>query len=437
MSERKRFFLLILIMTIVSLIVGGIAIFMLYNTAMGETRERLVETAQSQARLIEAVARFDAIYSRDYPEGATSATISQVIDAHKHYRGFGQTGEFTLAKRNGNDIVFLLSHRHYDLENLKPIPFDSHLGEPMRRALLKQSGTVIGLDYRGEVVLAAYEPVEELNLGIVAKIDLAEVRAPFIKAGSVGLVVAVFVVLIGVILFLRISNPIIERLKELSQQIIKAQESERERIAREIHDDLGQSLVTSKILIQSMDSEINSKDTSLKQTCKTVIEYHDSIIDKIHNISSALRPSTLREFGLTNAIKLMVDEFNQGNCTRIKLRSVELENLEFQEEPINLYRIIQEALTNIVKHAEASEVQITIKTKKEKLHVSIKDNGQGVSSMKSKQSKRNSGGLGLSTMEERAKILGGNFCITSRDGQGTIVQLNIPVKLRKKDNEQI
>jgi hypothetical protein len=131
MSERKRIFFLILIMITVSLVLVGTTIYVLYRTAFEEQRERLVETAQSQARLIEAVARFDAIYSRDYPEGSAAATLSQMTEAHQHYKGFGKTGEFTLARREGGNIAFLLSHRHYDLDNPKPLSFDSELAEPM------------------------------------------------------------------------------------------------------------------------------------------------------------------------------------------------------------------------------------------------------------------------------------------------------------------
>ena len=89
-------------MITVSLVVVGITIYVLYGTAFEEVRERLVETAQSQARLIEAIARFDAVYSKGYPEGSLAATLSQITDAHKHYEGFGETGEFTLARREGN-----------------------------------------------------------------------------------------------------------------------------------------------------------------------------------------------------------------------------------------------------------------------------------------------------------------------------------------------
>jgi serine phosphatase RsbU (regulator of sigma subunit)/PAS domain-containing protein len=218
MSERKRFLLLILIMTSVSLVVGGIAIVLLYRAALDESRQRLIETAESQARLIEAVARFDRVWSVDYPEGWVSATLGQITDAHDRYKGFGKTGEFTLARRDGDDIVFLLSHRHADLGSPKPVPFKSALAEPMRRALLGQSGTVIGLDYRGTRVVAAHEPVAELDLGIVAKIDIAEVRAPFIKASLFAAGSGLLVVLLGSALFIRTSNPILRRLQDLYEK---------------------------------------------------------------------------------------------------------------------------------------------------------------------------------------------------------------------------
>ncbi len=225
MSERKRIFLLIAIMITVCLFVAGATILILYKTGLKEQRARLMETAQSQARLIEAVARFDAAHEMSdpgsYPEGAATATLSQIIDAHDHYKGFGKTGEFTLSKIEGDNIVFLLSHRHYDLNMPKPVPFESELAEPMRRALLGQSGTVVGIDYRGEKVLAAYEPVAELNLGIVAKIDMFEIRAPFVKAGFIGALCTVSFVLIGTILFVRVTNPMIRQLEKRALELEK------------------------------------------------------------------------------------------------------------------------------------------------------------------------------------------------------------------------
>jgi len=157
MHPRKRILLLIIIMSSIVLVVEAITIAILYRTAIAEEKSRLEETAKSQARLIEAVARFDKFYSTNFPHGARQATLHQIKDAHSRYRGFGETGEFTLSKRENDQIVFLLSHRHQDLKEPMPIPWNSGLAEPMRLALSGKSGTIIGLDYRGEKVLAAYE----------------------------------------------------------------------------------------------------------------------------------------------------------------------------------------------------------------------------------------------------------------------------------------
>jgi hypothetical protein len=214
MTPRKRVLLLISIMAFVVLLVLVNSLTMLFRTALDEERARLEETAKSQARLIEAIARFDARYSGDYPKGPREATLSQIVDAHRHYRGFGKTGEFTLSRRDGDDIVFLLSHRHSDLQTPKSVRFDSGLAEPMVLALSGESGTIIGLDYRGETVLAAYEPVQELDLGIVAKIDLAEIRAPFIRAGLLSGLIAILAVVAGSVFFVRVTNPLLEKLEE-------------------------------------------------------------------------------------------------------------------------------------------------------------------------------------------------------------------------------
>ncbi len=201
-------------MTTVATAVGVAAITILYRAAFEEGRLRLVETAQSQARLMEAVARFDRVYSLDYPEGAEAATIAKITDAHEHYLGFGETGEFTLARREGDNIVFVLRHRHSELDTPKPVPFNSNLAQPMRRALSGESGTIVGLDYRGVEVLAAYEPVNVLDLGIVAKIDLSEVRRAFGRAGLITVGIALTLIIGGTVLFFGVSNPIIRRIRE-------------------------------------------------------------------------------------------------------------------------------------------------------------------------------------------------------------------------------
>ena len=202
-------------MAAVSFTVATLAILVLYEAAFAEARTRLVGTVTSQDSLIEAVARFDSVHSRqDHPEGWRAATLGQVLDAYKRSGGFGATGEFVIAERRADRIFFLSTPRHSDIPQIEPVSISGRLGEPMRRALAGKSGTMIGIDYRGEPVLAAYEPVAVIELGLVAKIDLTEIRAPFIRAGLLTAGAAVVVVILGAILFLRVSTPLIDRLME-------------------------------------------------------------------------------------------------------------------------------------------------------------------------------------------------------------------------------
>lgn len=220
MTPRTRIVFLISIMSLVVLTVEVVTISTLYRTALQEERLRLTEAARSQARLIEAIARYEKKYNSEYPGTPSMATLFQIRDAHSKYRGFGETGEFTLSRKENDNIVFLLSHRHYDLDEPKPVPWQSELAAPMRMALSGKSGTIIGLDYRGEIVLAAHEPVSELDLGIVAKIDLDEVRAPFITATIFSGGCAIVVILVGAVLFVKVTNPIVVRLQ---QTVVKLQ----------------------------------------------------------------------------------------------------------------------------------------------------------------------------------------------------------------------
>ena len=214
MKIHQTPYLLITVMTVSVVLVTLVSIWFLYSAAVKQQTTRLVEVAQSQARMIETMKDYASV-NLGNSDGDTSAQIAlaQLVQAHAKFEGFGQTGEFTLGKIIGDKIVFLLSHRHFDIDVLKPVALNSTLAEPMRRALQQLSGTLIGLDYRGETVLAAHEPVLGTGWGIVAKIDLTEVRAPFIKAGVYSALSAVLMIFLGSHIFLRITQPMIQKIK--------------------------------------------------------------------------------------------------------------------------------------------------------------------------------------------------------------------------------
>jgi PAS domain S-box-containing protein len=221
---RRRFSFLVFLMGTVAFGTVTVTLIALYRAAYHQTAERLVEEVASHAGLIAAIARFDAEHSPEYPGGSLAATLSQVREGQRGFQAFGRSVEFVIGRRVGDEIEFLLSKRQDVLQNRAPISFSSVLAEPMRRALNGESGISRGLDYRGEVVLAAYQAVPELGLGVVAKIDLAELRAPFERAAAFAAGVALLLVLIGGAVFQRVSTPL---LREFETAVLDSAEAER------------------------------------------------------------------------------------------------------------------------------------------------------------------------------------------------------------------
>ncbi len=190
------------------------ALVIVYDASVERQRERLVEMADSRARLLESVAKANMAAGGD----VAAAALSQIREVHER---FGRTGEFAVARREGDRIVFLLGPPFPG--SPASIPSTSALAEPMRRALAGESGTVAGPDYRGETVLAAFEPVGVLGLGIVAKIDLAEISAPYIRAALASLGIALALIIAGCLLFSRIGSPLLRQLQNSKAALSKAE----------------------------------------------------------------------------------------------------------------------------------------------------------------------------------------------------------------------
>ncbi|MFZ0788737.1 MAG: PAS domain S-box protein, partial [Chromatiaceae bacterium] len=218
MSEKRRILWLIVIMMAAVTVSTAVAITVLYHTAFEQQRAHLVETAEDQAHLLDAVARYDQAHNSGEPGASEAATLSQIERAFDHDPGDGEIAEIAVAQLRGDDIVFLVTHGRLAGANVAPIPLGSTLAEPMRRALSGRSGSMIGLDYRGETVLAAYHPVPLLNAGVVAKIDLADFRAPFLRGGAMVIGLALVLVTAGTVLFVRLTDPIVRHLNESEQR---------------------------------------------------------------------------------------------------------------------------------------------------------------------------------------------------------------------------
>jgi|GEM_PF-3189396 len=217
MGKIRRSTILALIMAVVVVISVGTACMSLYRAAIIQQRQRLTELVTSQALFIES------IYQREAEEPwrlekPGPSPLQEIVDSLRSFQGrfpgIGETGEFVLATRQSDRMVFLLGRREKPAESPTPVPWEGTNAEPMRLALSEHSGTVVGLDYRGTRVLAAYRPMPDLGMGLVAKIDLSEIRAPFLNAAVLSGVVACVAILLGTLLFRKIVNPLIRSLEE-------------------------------------------------------------------------------------------------------------------------------------------------------------------------------------------------------------------------------
>lgn len=215
-----------------------------------------------------------------------------------------------------------------------------------------------------------------------------------------------------------------EEIQNLSLAIIKIQEEERDRISREIHDDLGTSIALVKMLIQSSYVKIkkryNISNQNTEPECDEVIDYLNSISETARQMSHTLSPVGMKGLGLCTAIEKLVAKIVNNSNIKVKTNLEQLNSFFPDNWDINLYRIIQESLLNIHKHAKASIAYITAeKINDKKITLIIKDDGKGINTSMLNQ------GLGMSLMKQRAQLMNATINITSRRGQGTEIKLEL------------
>ncbi|MHC1743513.1 MAG: PAS domain-containing protein [Syntrophobacteraceae bacterium] len=217
------------------------------------------------------------------------------------------------------------------------------------------------------------------------------------------------------------------RLRSITAQLLNAQEQERKRVARDLHDGLGQNLLLLKLRMGAVKEKVGKLSHDLETGCQEMIAHVTRIIDDVRRISRSLIPSILEDLGLTSALKHLLDEFCRHQWIEECSFGVDdIDALLTSEAQINIYRIIQEALTNVGKHAAATCVSLSAKREQEAIRFVLEDNGKGFSPEGCVE-KHGARGLGLATMDERARLAGGTLEVTSREGGGTRVCVLVPV----------
>lgn len=219
-----------------------------------------------------------------------------------------------------------------------------------------------------------------------------------------------------------------ERLRSLSSELIKGQENYRAQVARELHDELGQSLALLKHRVRSIKKRVPENESSLQRNCDEAIDSVDEIISQIRRLSKELSPSILKDIGISPALRWLGENFTEQYSIPISIDIDEISGLFSEEAQMSLYRISQEALTNIGKHAEASHVTFTVKKNTGSIAFVIEDDGKGFDTAGLKGEERWRKGFGLNLIEERVHLLRASFDVQSLMGKGTRILLTIPIE---------
>ena len=212
-----------------------------------------------------------------------------------------------------------------------------------------------------------------------------------------------------------------QELRSLSSQLVHAQEQERRAISRELHDEVGQTLTGLGIELANLEHLRDGPQSEYRSHLADAKRLTEETLRTVRNIAMGLRPSMLDDSGIVPAVRWQASELSRRTGTPVELQiEGDFDGLA-DEGRTCLYRIVQEALTNCARHAEATVIQITMQGKKESVCLSVRDDGLGFDTGRARA------GLGLVGIEERVKALGGSLAVSSWPNRGTLLSVEIPL----------
>jgi two-component system NarL family sensor kinase len=243
----------------------------------------------------------------------------------------------------------------------------------------------------------------------------------FWQIGAITLGALLLVFVSGLVINIRERRLADAKLKELTQRVFDAQEEERGRVARELHDGISQILVGVKFALDVARRRVAQGDERAEETLTKAAENLGQAIQEVRRISRDLRPGVLDDLGLGPAIKSLTDDFRARTGIDARFDTVVFRNRLDQDAKIALYRIAQEALTNVERHAGASRVDLDLRGHRAGATLRISDNGAGLGERAGRSS-----GIGLRNMQERMDQLGGTLRVLSSKG-GTVIEAQVPL----------
>jgi two-component system NarL family sensor kinase len=241
-----------------------------------------------------------------------------------------------------------------------------------------------------------------------------------VAAITVPIVFAVF--LASFVITLRERRLADSKLKELAQRVVDTQEEERARIARELHDGISQTMVAARYMLDLAATKVRAGSSDAAEVIERGRQGLNNAIKEVRRISHDLRPGVLDDLGLTAALEALTDSFAERTGVVVELKSVAFKNMILPEARTALYRVAQEALTNIERHANATKVRVVITSAGHGPQMLIEDDGQGFAHPPSGRSGR---GLGLRNMQERMEHFGGSLEVRTTS-KGTTLKARLP-----------
>lgn len=269
-------------------------------------------------------------------------------------------------------------------------------------------GTGVFIDDVLDTVAAARAEVED------------RITQTFLQIGLITLVSLFVVFFSGLFITMRERRLADAKLKQLTQRIIDTQEEERGRVARELHDSISQILVSVRYALETARRRILAGDDRARENIDKGITTLTGAIQEVRRISRDLRPGMLDDLGLGPALRALMDDFGTRTGIETQFETVVFRNRLDSDSRIALYRVAQEALTNIERHAQASSVHVSVAGSRRGAVMRIVDNGRGLPTPRPKS------GLGLRNMQERIEQLGGSLQIIS-SRNGTVIEATVPL----------
>jgi signal transduction histidine kinase len=219
-----------------------------------------------------------------------------------------------------------------------------------------------------------------------------------------------------------------EELRALTARLLHTQEEERRSVSRQLHDDLSQRMAKLQFDVETLEQKLPVDSDDVKRRLLTIRDQVVTLSNDIRRIAYELHPSTLDHLGLAVALRSVSREFAQREGADIHFTARKVPSKIPMEVASTLYRVVQEALRNVAKHAGKTSVAVTLSGRKETLCLSIQDNGTGFDHT----AKLRKGGLGLISMQERVRLVKGEFSLKTRPGGGVLITIQVPLKQKEE-----